>query len=218
MLPNQYLNRSKPVKCVIIGDQNVGKTCFLSAYLNPSLSCQQEYIPTVFDTSWTVQETHATAINLGLFDTSGSSEYGKIRLETYNRADVFIIAFAIDDRKSFANVKKKWIKEIQRHVDNGVPILLVGMKADVNKERKLLKKEKSSESIKMLEDYHKDFLDRMASSPEGRAAVKKVVKYAQAEAVAKEIGAIGYLECSALQKEGIEEIFEQILRIGYKKR
>ena len=38
------------IKCVIVGDKEVGKTCFLNSYVNPQLEIESEYIPTVFDT------------------------------------------------------------------------------------------------------------------------------------------------------------------------
>ena len=95
------------VKCVIIGDTEVGKTCFLNSFVNPGQDVEKEYIPTVFDTfSVTKDIQNKAQIALSLYDTSGSDKNQMIRLDTYSQTDVFILAFAIDNIDSFENVKK----------------------------------------------------------------------------------------------------------------
>jgi GTPase SAR1 family protein len=82
-------------------------------------------------------------------------------------------------------VKTKWVPEVRHHCPE-VPILLVGTKMDLRSNKDTLKK---------LEDQ------RLAP-----------VRTDQGNAAAKEIGAIEYLECSALEQKGLKDVFDQAIR------
>ena len=219
------------IKCVIIGDQKVGKTCFLNAYVNPKNEFEREYIPTVFDTfivskvqksgntkdnrSGTKDTRIIDNINLGLYDTSGNDENKVMRLDTYSQTTVFILAFAIDDIRSYENVRRKWHKEIKHSAQPNIPILLVGMKVDARKADPIQGKAKNMLGADECWDIDTHAI-RYNSSP--RQARKKTITYAQGVMLHKEIGATRYMECSSFEHEGIKEVFEEVLRLGYQKK
>ena len=207
---------SMPIKCVIVGDPNVGKTCFLSSYVNPNQEFQREYIPTVFDTYLVTKEQNGTRINLGLFDTSGSGEYRLMRMETYSQTNVFIIAFSIDDTTSFINVTTKWIKEIKHFGPKDAPILLVGLKADVEENTKPIQGKAMNILGSAAREIYQPELSKHFSNL--YSGTKITVSYAHGVALAREIGAVKYLECSALSEKGINHAFEEVLRLGYRKK
>jgi len=108
----------------------------------------QSYTPTIFDTfTKEVQLDKSidgdeedssfstkTSYSLGLWDTSGSSEYDEVRPICYPHTDCFVICYAVNDRASFENVESKWKPEILRFGDGPiVPIILAGLKSDLNK-------------------------------------------------------------------------------------
>ena len=75
------------LKCVVVGDGAVGKTCLLIFYSQKAFP--EEYVPTVFD-QYQVNvpvKDHATQmekiINLGLWDTAGQEDYDKLRPISY---------------------------------------------------------------------------------------------------------------------------------------
>ncbi|GAB5361309.1 hypothetical protein AAMO2058_000702400 [Amorphochlora amoebiformis] len=125
------------------------------------------------------------AVNLGLWDTAGQEDYDRLRPLSYPQTDVFLIAFSIISPSSFDNVKSKWFPEIQHHCP-GTPIILVGTKSDLRQDEGM-KQKLSSKGISMV-------------SPE------------MAESRAKEIGAVKYLECSALTQEGLKTVFDEAIR------
>ena len=221
---------SVSIKCVIVGDQQIGKTCLLNSYVHPNNQFERQHIPTVFDTFLVTKEQNATQINLGLYDTSGSDENEVMRLDTYSQTNVFIIAFAIDNIKSFENVKNKWFKEITHFGQYNVPVLLIGLKADARNtdpiqgkaEHTLANDEAldiSLKSPKSRQSWQK-VLKNSPASTSLREIVekKKTITYAQGITLHKEIGAAKYIECSSFESEGIDAVFGEVLRLGYQKK
>ena len=77
---------SNNIKCVVVGDGAVGKTCLLWSYAKNEFPT--EYVPTVFD-NYSVQiQIGDEQFNLGLFDTAGQEDYDKIRPLSYSGTEL----------------------------------------------------------------------------------------------------------------------------------
>ncbi|XP_029687603.1 rho-related GTP-binding protein RhoQ-like, partial [Takifugu rubripes] len=57
------------LKCVVVGDGAVGKTCLLMSYANDAFP--EEYVPTVFDHYAVSVNVGGKQYLLGLYDTAG---------------------------------------------------------------------------------------------------------------------------------------------------
>ena len=124
-------------------------------------------------------------ISLGLWDTAGQEDYDRLRPLSYPQTDVFLICFSIVSPPSFDNVKGKWFPEIEHHAPN-VPIILVGTKLDLR--------------------------DDANTTNQLRSKRMEPVSYEQALAVAKDIRAHKYLECSALTQRNLKSVFDEAIR------
>lgn len=171
------------IKCVVVGDGAVGKTCLLISYTTGAFP--REYIPTVFDNYSSQVTVDGRTLSLNLWDTAGQEEYDRLRTLSYPQTNVFIICFSISSPASYENVLHKWHPEVTHHCP-GVPILLVGTKSDLRED---------SETLKKLKEAN--------SAP---------VSHHNGSSLAKQIQAVRYMECSALNQDGIKEVFAEAVR------
>ena len=94
------------------------------------------------------------------------------------------MCFSIVNPSSFENVQEKWAPEIKHHCPN-IPFLLVGTQVDLrNDEATQLKLGKNKE---------------------------KPVRKEAGEMLAKSLKAAKYMECSALTREGIKDVFDEAI-------
>eukprot|EP01090_Pellita_catalonica_P005355 TRINITY_DN1532_c0_g1_i1.p1 TRINITY_DN1532_c0_g1~~TRINITY_DN1532_c0_g1_i1.p1 ORF type:complete len:191 (-),score=38.44 TRINITY_DN1532_c0_g1_i1:81-653(-) len=130
----------REVKCVIVGDGAVGKTCMLISYTEGRFP--EDYVPTVFDNYEAQVLVEGQEVTFSLWDTAGQEGYQRIRVLSYPKTDIFLLCFSLVNRNSFDNVQEVWLPELKHHCP-GTPIILVGTKSDL--------KEGSSDGIKQEE-------------------------------------------------------------------
>ncbi|XP_061387534.1 ras-related protein Rac2-like [Musca vetustissima] len=118
-----------PIKCVILGNGNVGKTTLIETYLtgkymNPALfSCGHYFTK--------VQCMTGEFLNIWLCDTKGAEDFDRINRLRYPNMDVFVICFSVDRPDDLCYVYLKWLPEIREHCPASVPIILVATKVDL---------------------------------------------------------------------------------------
>ncbi|XP_050941316.1 rac-like GTP-binding protein ARAC2 [Cucumis melo] len=114
------MSTTKFIKCVMLGDRAVGKTCMLISYTSNTFPT--DYVPTVFDNFSANVVVDGSTVNLGLWDTTGKEDYSRLRPMSYRGADVFLLAFSLISKATYENIFKKWLPELKHYAPN-VPIL-----------------------------------------------------------------------------------------------
>lgn len=122
---------------------------------------------------------------LGLFDTAGQEDYDRLRPLSYPQTDVFLVCFSVTSPPSFENVREKWFPEVHHHCP-GVPCLIVGTQTDLRDDPQV-----------------KDKLAKQKMQP---------VRKEDGEKMAKELGAVKYVECSALTQFKLKDVFDEVSR------
>ena len=120
---------------------------------------------------------------LGLFDTAGQEDYDRLRPLSYPQTDVFLVCFSVTSPASFENVREKWFPEVHHHCP-GVPCLIVGTQTDLRDDAQVREK-----------------LAKQKMQP---------VRKEDGERMAKELGAVKYVECSALTQFKLKDVFDEV--------
>lgn len=123
-------------------------------------------------------------VDLQIWDTAGQEDYDRLRLLSYTKVHVVLIAFSIAYRYSFENVEEKWVPEVLQFCSNPpIPYLLIGCQKDLRL------------------DPH--------TIEEAEKTREPLVSFEEGEELAKKIGAVLYLECSGRTGEGVTKVFEE---------
>ena len=98
---------------------------------------------------------------------------------SYPSTDILLVCFSVVHPGSFSCIKKRWIPQIKEQHKN-IPFILVGTRVDLR--------------------------DRISNAAQEKA--EKPISKEQGEKLAKKIGALSYIECSALSQFGLKSVFD----------
>ena len=177
------------LKLVIVGDGACGKTCLLMVFRTDEFP--PDYVPTGFENYVKELNVDGKDIELELYDTAGQEDYDRLRPLSYPGSDVILVCYSVDSPNSYDNVKERWFPEVEQFCPR-VPIVLVALKSDLRDD-----------------DNVKRDLEEEGQVP---------VTLAQGNKMAGETGAAEFLECSALKRDGVHEVFDAAIRAAIARR
>ncbi|XP_062874052.1 rho related BTB domain containing 4 isoform X2 [Trichomycterus rosablanca] len=191
------------IKCVVVGDNAVGKTRLICARACNATLTQYQLLATHVPTVWAIDQYRVcqevlersrdvvdeVSVSLRLWDTFG--DHHKDRRFAYGRSDVVVLCFSLANPNSLRNVRTMWYHEI-KHFCPRTPIILVGCQLDlryadldaVNRARRPLAKPIKPTDILLPERGHE---------------------------VAKELG-VPYYETSIVAQFGVKDVFDNAIR------
>lgn len=199
------------VKCVVVGDSGVGKTCLVRAWACDTKYRLEQMVKTHVSTVWATDHyrndkevldrswchVDDCRVSLRLWDTFGYHD--KDRGFAYKGADVVLLVFSVVKPSSLRHILTQWRHEIKSECST-TPVVVVGTHADMrflykDKRYRVLEKGLLYKSIEKADIITPD---------QGREA-------------AKVIGA-PYYETSILFNYGIEDVFFNVVRAAMVER
>ncbi|CAL8303665.1 unnamed protein product [Lota lota] len=191
------------IKCVVVGDNAVGKTRLICARACNTTLTQYQLLATHVPTVWAIDQYRVcqevlersrdvvdeVSVSLRLWDTFG--DHHKDRRFAYGRSDVVVLCFSIANPHSLHHVKTMWSMEI-KHFCPRTPVILVGCQLDLR--------------YADLEAVNR------ARRPMARPIKPgDILPPESGREVAKELG-IPYYETSVFDQFGIKDIFDNAIR------
>nr|XP_014351078.1 PREDICTED: rho-related BTB domain-containing protein 1 [Latimeria chalumnae] len=191
------------IKCVVVGDNAVGKTRLICSRACNSTFTQYQLLSTHVPTVWAIDQYRVcqevlersrdvvdeVSVSLRLWDTFG--DHHKDRRFAYGRSDVVVLCFSIANPNSLNHVKTMWYQEI-KHFCPRTPVILVGCQLDLR--------------YADLETVNR------ARRPLGRPLKPSdILPPERGREVAKELG-IPYYESSVCDQFGIKDVFDNAIR------
>ncbi|XP_015518559.1 ras-related C3 botulinum toxin substrate 1 [Neodiprion pinetum] len=170
------------IKVVLVGDGAVGKTSLVVSYSTNGFP--GEYVPTAFDNYNVVVNVDGQPVNVQLCDTAGQDDFDPLRSLCYPETDVFLVCFSVVNPSSYHSVATRWAEEVRKNCPNA-PVILVGTKSDLRSDVQL-----------MLQ------LARYGQGP---------ITAIQGHQLAQRLGAVSYVETSALTQQELKEAFDQAI-------
>jgi len=133
---SQYENELNTFKLIVVGDSQVGKTCYVKRISKGTF--ENIYTPTIgVDFFPLEQRTNRGDITFQIWDMAGQDKFRGLEDRYYKGASACFIMFDLTSITSFKNLPK-WISSVYRVCEN-IPIVICGNKAD-QKENKMRSK------------------------------------------------------------------------------
>ncbi|RVE56740.1 hypothetical protein OJAV_G00223930 [Oryzias javanicus] len=122
-------------KVVLVGNSCVGKTSLLRSF------CEGRFHPSStttvgIDYSVKTLTLDSMQIAMQLWDTAGQERYRSITKQFFRKADGVVVMYDVTVEESFKAVRP-WLINVQEAAGEGIPILLLGNKMDMEQEREV---------------------------------------------------------------------------------
>jgi small GTP-binding protein len=123
-------------KLLLIGDSGVGKTSLLCSFAEDGVY-NSTFSPTFgIDFKIKTVQCRDKRIKLQFWDTAGQERFRSVTSSYYRGAMGVLLVYSISDLTTFASVGR-WLGAVEELASPGLPVMLVGNKADLATERQV---------------------------------------------------------------------------------
>ena len=182
-------NSRTDLKVILVGDERSGKTCLLKRLTEDRFS--ESHKPTLYDEFETkiLVNFGKREYKLSLVELGGSSEFVTYRQSCYEDGEVVLLCFSVVRPYDILNIGSTWLPEIDKYNPNAY-IMLVGTQTDLRTD------------IHTLRELERTGL-KVVTYENGCKLVELMKPYK----------VCGYVECSALNRSGVTQVFEEGIRL-----
>ena len=140
-------------KILLIGESHVGKTEFISRFIDDKLRSENLLIPIGINFKVKKINFKGKKIKLNIWDTDGQERIRNITQAFYKGAHALIFMYDVTDQNSFKNLSN-WIKQVEAHGEKNLVKVLVGNNCD-----KLDRVVTEEEGKQLAEDFSIGFFE-----------------------------------------------------------
>lgn len=128
----------KLYKVIVVGDPATGKTELIAKFATNQF--EEKYLPTVgvsiLKEPIELKAYNAT-VNLMFWDIAGQPQFYTLHRPYFNGADGMLLVFDITRSSTFSNINN-WYNSAVKYGLSGIPRILIGNKAHLTEERKII--------------------------------------------------------------------------------
>lgn len=141
-------------KIVLLGAQGVGKTCFVTRYVNNKFQAgQASTIGASFSRKRIV--VNDTTVRLQIWDTAGQERFRSMAPIYYRSASCGILCYDVTSRTSF-EAMHLWLLELKQNLSSDIIIHIVGTKVDLVKEEPALREVPFEQCVEYAAEWLQD--------------------------------------------------------------
>ena len=121
-----------PIKCVLLGETAVGKTCLINRFVNDTF--KDNFVPTMvgcYSSKDIFYEKANRKIRYEIWDTAGQEKYRSINKIFYQDATIAILVFDITRKDTFDTLKNYWYGELKDNAPKDIIIAIAANKSDL---------------------------------------------------------------------------------------
>ena len=134
-----YKSRTEAIyKVIVIGDPAVGKKDLLTKFATDTF--KENYLRTVgvqISKEPIELKDHDATVNLMFWNIAGQPQFYMLHRPYFNGADAMLLVFDITRSSTFSNINN-WYSVAVKYGLSGIPRILIGNKAHLKEERKII--------------------------------------------------------------------------------
>ena len=124
-----------PIKVVVVGDSDTGKTAITQTFCNPETDIDKlsSTVGVAFESTCVTVDDQQ--VKLTIWDTAGQERFKSLCASYYRGARVILVVYDVTNKQSFDNIQT-WIEEAKaKSIVDGAVFVIVGNKIDLSEER-----------------------------------------------------------------------------------
>ena len=147
------MNDKNKIKLFSLGNSHVGKTSYILRFTDDKYN--EVNLPTTgIDFKTKRIKYNNKEYTIEFYDTAGQERYRAISLNSIKSADGIILMFDLTDQKSYDEISN-WVENIKQIQEEDYPMILVGNKCDLEKERII----SNEEGIELSKKFNLQFFE-----------------------------------------------------------